>query len=227
MTQTNTGSESTVLMITILNRGNGKKIADLFSGRGVRLNFLALGKGTADSKILSYWGLGETEKDVLFSVMPGETAESFVEELNEKIGRPGSGIAMTIPINGAAGCREETLCHTVLQKTGGSFMDQSFEHALIVAIANQGFSDEVMDAAKAAKATGGTVIHARGASVKDAEKFFGITIQPEKELILILTKNEHREEIMRAIAREKGLHTDAKAIAFSLPVNGVAGLPAL
>lgn len=227
MTQTNTGEEPTVLMITILNRGYGNKITELFTGRGVRMNFLALGKGTADSKILSYWGLGETEKDILLSIMSSQTAITLAEELNVKMGKPGTGIALTIPISGAAGCRAQTPCDTVLQKTGGIPMNQSFEHALIVTIANKGFSDEVMDAAKAAKATGGTVIHARGASVKEAEKFFGITIQPEKELILILTKSEHSEEIMQAITREKGLHTDAKAIAFSLPVNSVAGLTVL
>lgn len=226
MAQTNSGGGSAVLMITVLNRGYGKKITDLFTDRGIRMNFLALGKGTADLKILCYWGLGETEKDIVFSIMPAETAEALQGELNKKLRSPGSGIAMTIPISLAAGCSEKCPCDPALQKTGGIFMEQAFEHALIVVIANQGFSDEVMDAAKSAKATGGTVIHARGLNGKEAEKFFGITIQPEKELIFILTKNEHSQDIMRAITGDRELRTDAKAIAFSLPVNGVSGLTA-
>ena len=103
-------------------------------------------------------------------------------------------------------------------------MDRKFQHELIVAVANRGFAEEVMDAAKSAKAVGGTVVHARGTGIKEAEKFFGITIQPEKELILIVAPSKHRQGIMEAIATKAGLKTEAKSIVFSLPVTGVAGL---
>ena len=62
----------------------------------------------------------------------------------------------------------------------------NFEHEVILCIVNNGFSEAVMDAAREAGARGGTVIHARGTANKDAELFFNISIQPEKEVVMIL-----------------------------------------
>ena len=61
-------------------------------------------------------------------------------------------------------------------------MERAFE--LIVAIVNRGFSDLVMDAARKAGASGGTILHGRGTGVHEAAQFFGVAIQPEKELVL-------------------------------------------
>jgi nitrogen regulatory protein PII len=104
-------------------------------------------------------------------------------------------------------------------------MEGRGEHDLIVVIANRGFADVVMETAKKAGATGGTIVHARGTGAKEMEKFFGVAILPEKDLILIVTKSESRCSIMEAIVAEAGPHTDARAVTFSLPVNGVVGMP--
>ena len=78
-------------------------------------------------------------------------------------------------------------------------MDREFD--LIVAIVNRGFSDLVMDAARAAGASGGTILHGRGTGVHEAEQFFGIAIQPEKEIVLILTRSDERRKTLRAGSR--------------------------
>ena len=101
-------------------------------------------------------------------------------------------------------------------------MDREFD--LIVAIVNRGFSDLVMDAARAAGASGGTILHGRGTGVPEAEQFFGIAIQPEKEIVLILTRSDERRKIMAAIAEGAGLNTQGKGLTFSLPVDEVAGI---
>lgn len=97
------------------------------------------------------------------------------------------------------------------------------EFELIVTIVNRGFADEVMDAAREAGATGGTVLYARGTGTREAEKFFGITIQPEKEVVLILAHKEQRNAIMKAVCRDVGLNTAGHGISFSLPVDEVVG----
>ena len=94
------------------------------------------------------------------------------------------------------------------------------KHDLILTIVNRGFADEVMSAAKAAGAFGGTVVNARGTGTH----FFGAIIQPEKELVLILTEREKRNSIMEAICRDAGLSKEGMGICFSLPVDGVAGI---
>lgn len=99
-----------------------------------------------------------------------------------------------------------------------------YTHELIVCIVNAGFSDTVMDAAKEFGARGGTVIHGRGTANKEAEKFFQITIQPEKELVLILVPKKLRDSILHALYKAVGLKTEGQGIAFSLPVDNAIGL---
>ena len=101
------------------------------------------------------------------------------------------------------------------------------EFDLIITIVNRGFSELVMDAARGVGASGGTILHARGTGVHEAEKFFGISIQPEKELVLILTAHDERQTIMQAIAEKAGLNTPGKGLAFSVPVDDVVGTAAL
>ena len=99
-----------------------------------------------------------------------------------------------------------------------------FEHEVIFCIVNSGFSDLVMDAARKLGARGGTVIHARGTANLEAEKLFGITVQPEKEIVMILVPHEIKDDILHALYKEAGLESEGQGIAFSLPVNAVVGL---
>ena len=99
-----------------------------------------------------------------------------------------------------------------------------YQHEVIFCIVNAGFSDTVMDAAKEFGARGGTVIHARGTANSEAEKLFEITVQPEKEIVMILVPTEIKNDILHALYREVGLKTPGQGIAFSMPVDNVVGL---
>ncbi|MBQ2777829.1 MAG: P-II family nitrogen regulator [Peptococcaceae bacterium] len=102
----------------------------------------------------------------------------------------------------------------------------SFKHEVILCIVNNGFSEAVMDAARAAGAQGGTVIHARGTANKEAEQFFNISIQPEKEVVMILVSADIRDAVLHTLYNEVGLKEPAQGIAFALPVSNVVGLSA-
>ena len=97
-------------------------------------------------------------------------------------------------------------------------------YEVVFCIVNAGFSDLVMDAAKEAGARGGTVIHARGTANKEAEKFFHITIQPEKEIVMILVPADIKDAVLHALYRNAGLKTEGQGIAFSMAVDDVVGL---
>lgn len=99
-----------------------------------------------------------------------------------------------------------------------------YTHEMICCIVNAGFSEAVMDAAKQFGARGGTVVHARGTANKEAETFFKITIQPEKEMVMILVPSEIKNDILHALYKAVGLNTPGQGIAFSLPVDQVVGL---
>ena len=81
-----------------------------------------------------------------------------------------------------------------------------------------------MDAARAAGAYGGTIIHAKGTAGEMANKFMGVTIADEKEIVYIVSKSDEKNAIMKAIMEKAGLNSKAKAICFSLPVSDTAGL---
>ena len=97
-------------------------------------------------------------------------------------------------------------------------------YEMILCVVNAGFSDEVMDAAREAGARGGTVIHARGTANKEAESFFQITIQPDKDIVMMIVPADIKDNVLHAIYQSAGLKTEGQGIAFSLPVNKAVGL---
>ena len=96
-------------------------------------------------------------------------------------------------------------------------MENAFE--LIFCVVNSGFSQNVMEAARAAGAKGGTILRARGSANPEAEEFFNISIQPDKEMLMILVPKDIKDEVFRSIYKDSGLGQDAQGIVFSLPVN--------
>ena len=101
-------------------------------------------------------------------------------------------------------------------------MNENYE--VIICIVNHGFTDLVMESAKAAGAKGGTVLTGRGTENKEAEEFFGITVTPDKEMVMILVPKEIRDDVLSAVNKGAGMNTRGMGIAFSLPVSGVVGL---
>ena len=81
-----------------------------------------------------------------------------------------------------------------------------------------------MDAAKEEGARGGTVIHARGTANKEAEQFFHIAIQPDKDIVMILVPTEIKDNVLHAIYKNAGLKSEGSGIAFSLPVDEGVGI---
>ncbi len=99
-----------------------------------------------------------------------------------------------------------------------------YKNEVIFCIVNDGYSEAVMTAAKRSGARGGTILSARGTANKVAEKRFHISIQPEKEVVMILVPAEIKEEILHSIYREAGLDTPGQGIAFALPVVDAVGI---
>ncbi len=215
------------LMTTIVDRKVGKKYQELYKQNEQHVMFASLGQGTASSEVLDYLGLEDAEKIVLFSVHDESDWIFIKKQLQQKlkIDAPGGGIAFTIPLSSVGGKKvlQFLLEGKEYQKEEETTLKDTV-HELIVVIANQGNIDLIMDAARKAGAYGGTVIHARGTGMEMAEKFMGVSIAAEKEMIFIVTKKEQKNSIMSAIMEKAGMETKAKSIVFSLPVTDTAGL---
>jgi len=98
-------------------------------------------------------------------------------------------------------------------------MEQKDKYELVVCIVNAGYSENVMEAARAAGARGGTIIRGRGSANPEAEEFFNISIQPEKEVVLVLVKAKDKDEVLKSVYKNCGLSTEGLGIVFSLPVS--------
>lgn len=107
-------------------------------------------------------------------------------------------------------------------KTKAKENDIQFE--LILTITNRGYSDFVVEAARNAGASGGTIVNGRGTGVHEKESILGVSIQPEKEMVLTLVKKEEKSKIMKAIVEGANLNKEGKGISFSIPVEDVAGI---
>lgn len=208
------------LIITITDRVRCGEIAAWFQKQRIPLVLTALGQGTATTEILDCLGLEDTEKAVLFCV----TARSprLVRQAARELWLdiPGRGILMAVPVSSIGGAAAKEY---LLQQEAENAMGKERTHELIVVIANQGYTDKVMDAARSAGATGGTVVHAKGTGTELAQRFFGVSIAAEKELIFILTRAETRKAIMKAVMAGAGMQTEAQSLVFSLPVSDLAG----
>ena len=215
------------LMTTIVDRKDVNRYIDLFKENNMNVMHLTLGFGTAANEIMDYLGLESREKAVSFSVVEETSWVDIKKQLEKKlkIDAPGGGISFITPISSIGG--KKALNYLIenenYQKEEESTLKNT-ERELIVVIAEQGYTELIMDAARGAGAYGGTVIHAKGTGQAAAEKFLGVTIAAEKEMLFIVTKTEQKNNIMQAIMKDAGIDSKAKSIVFSLPVSDTAGL---
>ena len=103
-------------------------------------------------------------------------------------------------------------------------MKNEHHNNLIVISVNEGYSEDVMQTARKAGATGGTVLHAKGTMKNQTEKFFGVSLAEEKDMIYIVSTSEKKTAIMSAISKSAGTDTKCGAFCFSLPISEVAGI---
>lgn len=213
-------------LFAIVDRGKGETVAAELRRRRILVQFVLLGHGTAGAEIMDLLGLDEPEKDVVLALVPGPASGGVLAALTERLElyRPGRGIAFTIDLCSISALAHHRIAaaeaaHTPFHKEDVP-MRQGTLHELIVVIAEHGFAADVMDTARAAGARGGTVVRGRSLSSEEAQKFLKITIQPEKDVVLILVPAEGRQPVMKAICAEGTGHP----LAFSLPVSDVTGL---
>lgn len=187
------------------------------------LSLTFLGQGTATKSMLSLLGMERNEKRVVVTVADSEKTAALIQEQRRRlyIDAPGNGMVVTVPVKSVGGGKTLAYLGGDAAKMGRPDIKYPFE--LILAIANEGCTDLVMDAARPAGAMGGTVLHGKGTGAKNAENFFHLSLASEKEMILIVAHAEKKAAIMQAILRNAGPGTPAGTIVFSLPVTNVAG----
>lgn len=226
------------LLVAITDRDHQKKLEDVLREKHVLFSYVFHAMGTASSEILKAFGLSGTEKIVSVSMEPAVRIKPLMTSIVERLEfvNPGHGIAFTMPVSGVSATISNAFSAQMQQQKErlDEWMDREAErtsedirHELVVAVINQGFSDILMDAARDAGARGGTIVHARRSGAEEAAKFFGISIQEEKEIVAILIHKEQKKELMQAVSKTCGMRSEARGIIFSLPVESCAGISSM
>ncbi|MBR2293364.1 MAG: P-II family nitrogen regulator [Clostridia bacterium] len=213
-------------LITIIQRSDMAEYEEFYLGHGVTVSYSTLCNGTAHAKTLNLLGLERTEKAMLFAAVSEPTLKKLKRGLtvDMKIDLPNRGVAMAIPMSGIGGktALEYFTAGQNVESENTEEKKMQSDYELIIAIYQKGYTDLVMDAAREAGAGGGTTIRAKGTAA-GAEKFFGLSLAEEKEIVFIVAHMEQKKEIMKAIMQKAGVETKAHALVFSLPVSETAG----
>lgn len=202
------------LLVCIVPKGYGEKIALVTSKNGATGGTLLLGKGTAPNIFLDILGLCDTSKDLLFVVTDSEQNKIIIEEIKKEVSvkkQPFGVLFVTKVLSFIKEGKESKMENVVMQ--------ENFDKKMIMIIVNKGFSEDVMVCAKKAGATGGTILNARGTAKEDDEKFFGLEIVPEKDMVLILAENKKADEIIEAVKNLECLKKPGVGVCFSMPAK--------
>lgn len=221
------------LMMTIVNRAYGDEFVSFFRSYCRSAVMTVPAEGTTSREMLNMWGLESTSKYLLACIVGEQVKKQLFRELRRvmHIDAPGNGIAMAVTLNAITISGIEELAPEFYdwsqqnEEESEEKKMQDTKYELVVVIANQDSTDEIMDAARAAGARGGTLVRAKGTAPEEVKKFFGINISEDKDMIFIATRKDDRAAIMKAITdANTNAEGKLKAVSFSMPIDSVAGM---
>ena len=221
------------LIITVVNDGQGTAIVRIMEKCGASTSFGCHGQDGVSNDLYDMFGLQNDVKQVVFTPLTDYAWPLVKKSLMTRfsVSAVARGMAFAISIGSMIGTNAYRFVANervgIKENEGGDSVDdlkKNDKYEVIFTIVNDGYMDLVMETAKKAGAKGGTVINARGTGNKDIEKFFGISITPEKQIVMILVPKTIKDQVLTAIYQAAGLSSKGQGIAFSIPATDVVGL---
>lgn len=216
------------LLITIVGGGKGSKVAET-NCKLALYNAILRGRGTTHGRFCPMPGFDEDSRDVVFTLVYSDQVDALLKAADSRVilSRAGCGIAFVVPIHGIFSMLPKCSARNAEPfgaERSSPDMNAQNPYELIFTIVNRGHADEVVTAARAAGAEGSTILNARGTGIHENVSFLGISIEPEKEIVLTLIRKEIAESVMQSILKAADLNAPGKGIAFALGVERVAGV---
>jgi nitrogen regulatory protein PII len=217
-------------VVAVVDGGKSDRVVRLCQEEGALFHLVSVCHGTARTEILDLLGLGESKKETVFCLVPAFRVGRLLTGLADRLHMryPGKGMVFSVPLTSISGrAYQMTLNGQSPEEKEEPPMKETEEknrYEVVVTVLNQGYTNLVMEAARQVGARGGTVLNARGIAKEEVERFLGISIQAEKEVVFMVVDSAARRDVMRAISECAGLKTPGKGIVFSLPVSQAIGL---
>jgi nitrogen regulatory protein PII len=216
-----TGDFNIELICVIVNFGMGSKIIKSAKHHGVSGGTITLGRGTVNSRILDFIGLSDIRKEVVYLAAEQETAYQALEEMNTEFEfhKPNHGIAFTTSICGFVGTHK--FGYQIKTEERGA---ENIMYHIITVIVDKGKAEEVITAATQAGSKGGTIINARGSGIHETSKLFNMEIEPEKEMVLIVSESDMTEAIVAGVRESLKIDDPGNGIIFVQNANKTYGI---
>ena len=210
-------------LLSVVERGKGKKLIKTLEEQDVRLHFQCMGSGTAPTEMKDIFGIGSKDKDVIISL----GAESVVKELMKDFGNrfhsysEYGGLMLVLQPNAVNRLTAEILNYNIeeSEQKGEPDMKNEHKYSLVMITVERGYAEQVMETAKKAGASGGTIIRGRLAGIEMLEEFVQGEIEEERDIILIMAPFKISTQIMEQVNHTFGLRTKAKGIFCSVPIE--------
>lgn len=208
------------MIYALVGRNSGELLVNAAKGAGARGGTIIPCRSISDNAVLQFFGLGESDQDAVIIVTEGEKLKPILDAM-QNAAHEDKRLCGFAAVTGVSSVMKFMAENNRMEyyKTGEQEMDRKTSHEMIFVIVNSGFADDVMAAARKAGAHGGTVLNARGTGKQEDVKFFGITIVPEKEILMIIAEKEKSAAIMDAVRALDCFATPGSGIVFSSDVD--------
>lgn len=212
-----------ILFWCILDFGKGRKVFDIYRDLGGDKGIVFLGRGTVSSDMLNLLGILDTRKEIFLGLIDEDMEDALYDELIRRLdlSKPHRGIAFSMPVKYVGSRTDGSQTISPPEKKEGV---NDLEYEAIFVVVNKGSKDEVLEAAKAAGSTGGTIIHGRGVLSREKQTLFNIQIEPEKDIILIVSRADKTDDIVNAIKHKLGIDKPGAGIIFVMDITRAEGL---
>ncbi len=199
----------------------GSKILKTAKCCGINGGTITLARGTVNNKLWDFLGLSDVRKEILYMAADRETAYKALDKINTeyKLCKPNHGIAFTTTISALVG--------THFNKSENMENERGEEltmYQVITVIVDKGKAEDVIESASKAGSKGGTIINGRGSGIHETSKLFSMDIEPEKEIVMILSEADMTEAIVSMIRQDLDVDSPGKGIIFVQDVNKTYGI---
>ncbi|MGI6392349.1 MAG: P-II family nitrogen regulator [Candidatus Izemoplasmatales bacterium] len=207
------------LYLAIVPDQKGRIAFKIAKENGLTGSTLFLGRGSRPGGILQLLGLANSKREIVLMAGNRSEGDQAMVAIAQKMRfeKAGQGIILAFDLDSIIGCSS---VHEDKERMEPTMK----KYKAIYTIVDKGKAEDVLEAAGKGGANGGTVINARGSGIHEKEKIFQIAIEPEKELVLIICKEELVKPITESIRKELLIDEPGKGIIFVQDVRDAIGL---
>ena len=210
-------------VLTIVDKGNTDTILDYIEDQGFPRGTIIDAHGSANKSNRFFNLMIEPEKDIILTITTRAEAHRLAGVLTKYLDLKScnTGILAILNINYYAGIT--LILQTGREEANAVNLEDIPGYSAIFAIVRNDKDQAVIRSAETAGSTGGTIIHARG-SCPYHGNMFSHGVEPEREVVLIIARDENVHAICQSIKRDLQLDQPGNGIILVLPLYDTVGI---